>query len=243
MRGSPNVRRLAPQVLVLPAPIATLIDDFSGSTLNARWAAFGAGITVSGGTLNLLATTSYPSVLAGAPYRLQGSSIYLRVTPLPTGGGSFQTGLSLQVAPGGSNAQGAIGVNINGSPQIVQPFYRDNTGTEHDFGSITLPANPCWLRIRESGGTTFWDWSASGSSWTNFASMANPTEVTSLYVQIWAGHYAAETDTTAVFDNVNIVPQIVLPSADIVTTGWVTAPLFSKVNDSSDATVITATPV
>jgi hypothetical protein len=73
--------------------------------------------------------------------------------------------------------------------------------------------------------------------------MANPTEVTSLYVQIWAGHYAAETDTTAVFDNVNIVPQIVLPSADLAATGWATAPLFSKVNDSSDATVITATPV
>jgi hypothetical protein len=32
-----------------------------------------------------------------------------------------------------------------------------------------------------------------------------------------------------------------LPDADIVTTGWTTAPLFSKVNDSSDATVIQAT--
>lgn len=33
----------------------------------------------------------------------------------------------------------------------------------------------------------------------------------------------------------------VLPDADITTTGWSTAPLFSKVNDASDATVITAT--
>lgn len=32
-----------------------------------------------------------------------------------------------------------------------------------------------------------------------------------------------------------------LPDADVTTTGWSTAPLFSKVNDSSDATVITAT--
>lgn len=32
-----------------------------------------------------------------------------------------------------------------------------------------------------------------------------------------------------------------LPDADIVTTGWATAPLFSKINDDSDATVITAT--
>lgn len=37
------------------------------------------------------------------------------------------------------------------------------------------------------------------------------------------------------------VNQRVLPDADIVTTGWSTAPLFSKVNDLSDTTVITAT--
>lgn len=35
--------------------------------------------------------------------------------------------------------------------------------------------------------------------------------------------------------------QILLPDADTATGGWTTAPLFSKVNDSSDATVITAT--
>lgn len=34
-----------------------------------------------------------------------------------------------------------------------------------------------------------------------------------------------------------------LPDADVVTTGWTTAPLFSKVNDASDATVIQATAV
>lgn len=32
-----------------------------------------------------------------------------------------------------------------------------------------------------------------------------------------------------------------LPDADITTTGWSTAPLYSKLNDASDATVITAT--
>lgn len=33
----------------------------------------------------------------------------------------------------------------------------------------------------------------------------------------------------------------VLPDGDITTSGWSTAPLYSKINDSSDATVITAT--
>lgn len=35
--------------------------------------------------------------------------------------------------------------------------------------------------------------------------------------------------------------QQLRPDADITTTGWATAPLFSKINDESDATVITAT--
>lgn len=34
-----------------------------------------------------------------------------------------------------------------------------------------------------------------------------------------------------------------LPDADVVTTGWTATPLFSKVNDASDATVIQATAV
>lgn len=35
--------------------------------------------------------------------------------------------------------------------------------------------------------------------------------------------------------------QQLRPDADVVTTGWATAPLYSKINDESDATVITAT--
>jgi len=35
--------------------------------------------------------------------------------------------------------------------------------------------------------------------------------------------------------------QAILPDADTTTTGWTTTPLFSKINDSSDATVVTST--
>lgn len=38
-----------------------------------------------------------------------------------------------------------------------------------------------------------------------------------------------------------ITLDTVLPDADVTTTGWSTAPLFSKINDASDATVISAT--
>lgn len=35
--------------------------------------------------------------------------------------------------------------------------------------------------------------------------------------------------------------QVLLPDADLAAGGWTTSPLFSKVNDASDATIITAT--
>jgi hypothetical protein len=44
------------------------------------------------------------------------------------------------------------------------------------------------------------------------------------------------------FDSLGaIATQEVRPDADISTTGWTTAPLFSKINDQSDATIITGT--
>ncbi len=51
------------------------------------------------------------------------------------------------------------------------------------------------------------------------------------------------SDAVITFALIPLPPSLdqVLPDADIVTTGWSTAPLFSKINDGSDASVITAT--
>lgn len=46
---------------------------------------------------------------------------------------------------------------------------------------------------------------------------------------------------TLAFDHISVTLAEMLPDADIVTTGWSTAPLYSKINDASDGTVITAT--
>lgn len=53
----------------------------------------------------------------------------------------------------------------------------------------------------------------------------------------------AETLASWNFDGTGVVspPQILRPDADLDADAWTTAPLFSKVNDQSDATVITAT--
>ena len=61
-----------------------------------------------------------------------------------------------------------------------------------------------YLRIRESGGNTYWDYSANGIGWTNLTSASNPITVTALYVQ-W-GIYADEDNYTLTVDDFNILP-------------------------------------
>lgn len=51
----------------------------------------------------------------------------------------------------------------------------------------------------------------------------------------------AETLNSWNFDGQGVTFQEVRPDADVTTTGWTTTPLYSKINDESDATVITAT--
>lgn len=60
-----------------------------------------------------------------------------------------------------------------------------------------------WLRIRESGGTTFFDTSANGSVWVNQASAANPIAMTSVFPRARTRNFGAGTPGYAIFDNFN----------------------------------------
>jgi hypothetical protein len=63
-----------------------------------------------------------------------------------------------------------------------------------------------WVQIRENGGTTYWEYSSDGQTWTTLHSAANPIPVTSIEVEISAGVYEDEGATTiCVVDNFNII--------------------------------------
>lgn len=63
-----------------------------------------------------------------------------------------------------------------------------------------------YFRIRESGGTMYYDWSTDGVVWTNHTSVLNLFALTALQIEISNGTYASETVvTTVVFDSLNIV--------------------------------------
>jgi hypothetical protein len=77
-------------------------------------------------------------------------------------------------------------------------------GTQHPVSNVAYNAtNHKWLRMRESGGTTYWDTSPDGLTWTNFTSAGNPIVLTSVYISLGSGTYSVSGVTTARFDNLN----------------------------------------
>ena len=66
---------------------------------------------------------------------------------------------------------------------------------------------------------------------------AAPTIPAFRYSNTYWGVAASVTD----FMGPPVSGQTLRPASDVATAGWATAPLFSKINDSSDATVISAT--
>jgi hypothetical protein len=83
--------------------------------------------------------------------------------------------------------------------------YKKVAGVATQIASTAYVAdNHRFLRIREASGTTYWDYSADGITWTNLTSQANPITMTALEVAIEAGTYASEaSDTSAKFDDFN----------------------------------------
>lgn len=72
-----------------------------------------------------------------------------------------------------------------------------------------FPTTDRWWRIRESGGTIYWDSSANGTTWTNLRSVAATFSLTSLKVVIGAGCWQNVANPgTVKFDNINLPPSV-----------------------------------
>ena len=101
---------------------------------------------------------------------------------------------------------------------------------------------------------TFGTATGNGALTTHYTDYADGNSITSGLVDYWLLGSPYGAGAIAYFDAFSmgeaadypigplvVAGQTLLPDADTTTTGWTTTPLFSKVNDASDATVITAT--
>jgi regulation of enolase protein 1 (concanavalin A-like superfamily) len=193
-------------LLAFGASISTLTDNFDDNSVDeAKWDYDVSNVTVAETNNELEFTTNgtsgYANFYSVSTYDLTGSQATIKV-----------------VAAGNLSATGydffPLHLYKDSTHKLKWEIYSDgkiyavivNTSTTYPWSATYVAATHKYLRIRESGGTTYWDYSADGINWTNAYSVANPFAVTAFYGEIDMLGGGATT-TTAKVDDFNILPS------------------------------------
>lgn len=199
---TPSTFGVALTPYVPPVKMETLTDDFATQNA-AKWNGFsGTNVQVTGGQLSIVPDSTFTrQVVSVDLFDLSSSYALIQETGL----GSAQI---LSLAVDDTTFANRFELFYNFGDLI----FRETVATVTDDTTITFNATDhAWWRIRESGGTVFWDTSPDGSAWTNRRSKtwAIP-QVTSLSVFITA--YTSAGTTAATLDNFNNPPAPAAPS-------------------------------
>lgn len=192
--------------------VGSLADGFPGSVLDAtKWSSFATGaestsdITVSDGDLILTPTHSGDlfGVGSAAAYDLVDSQAFVRIAHAASTGQAWFTFETALPVSNGPNVWTVDTLFFACTPSTIEWGFGGG-GTSTTLGSATFdPVAHKWLRIRESGGTIYWETSPDTIYWTVQAQHAAPFSVASGYVVL-----AADTPvgTSFSFSDFNVLP-------------------------------------
>ena len=204
-------------------PVLSSLQDTFATQNTALWLGYGDGnISLVNGCLQIVATTSWSRLITTASYDLTGEQLCIEVPQLPNiGNGGTVATLRL----GQSNSGDGDGFSI-----IWQNGYLvlgEWVGGNHDYTVVTYNiTNHRWWRIREAGGTVYWEASADGVAWTILRSKTRAvTTITALYPFLQAAYSGTEPSPGAArFDNLNTPPASNASSGNffpfLMTTGF-----------------------
>jgi len=182
-------------------PISALTDNFNDNSIDAaKWSNYGWLEQ----NQELEETTS-----------LGGSDNYINSKNLYDLTGSYTT-LKLVDAGNTGLASRYLNVLVVGQTTSANRLFwyirtgniiatDDTNGT--NYSATYVAATYKYLRIRESGGSIYWDYSADGLAWTNAVSKTNPFVVTSMLVYFEDYVEVELSTTTAKVDDFNILPS------------------------------------
>ncbi|WP_098010494.1 hypothetical protein [Streptomyces sp. sk226] len=181
---APWVRRNAPirvSALVYPTrtgaapwPLSQLADEFDGTAINPTlWPNRYGGSTLVGGRLRIPLTPGVSSgVQSARSWTLPGSSVCARMTTVPKANGS-SAALSHFILDGVTNGT-RLGFQFNVATQVLRCVsmvgFVDAAAVDLPYSGI----DHLWLRIREAGGTVYWETSPDGWDWTVRRTLATP---------------------------------------------------------------------
>ncbi|MHB8879334.1 MAG: hypothetical protein ACYC8T_37035 [Myxococcaceae bacterium] len=184
--------------------LATFGDDFNDNLVSGRWRLVqsgGAVVREQNAELQLFTaftSGSYAGVTSQAPYDALASSATVE---LPSAGNQSLPTLQVVFAVKHS-ALDRVAITVEGNTLVADAVV---DGGRTQLASVAyVPSLMRFLRIRESGGTTYFEYSADGGSYLPLASGANPIPLGEVYPELGAATSAPEASgTTVIFDNFN----------------------------------------
>ena len=224
-------------------PMATLRDTLKGAVIDAtKWGNLGGTISQNTSGLNISGITNstvYPSMASNSIYDLTNSVAQIEIVDVGN-----QAIASWEVYP--------LLLAINNSYQIswiitgntIAGYYKAGGATVFSgFVAFNSVAHR-FLRIRESGGTTYWEYAATNTVatvWNSFYSVANPINMRVLYMTFAAGKYAVDPlATTAIVANFNVIPFVAAKTQPAIAriTSFVTKtqPAIARISSRITAT-------
>lgn len=198
-----------------PTPGFNYVGDFHDhlTTQNTdNWSGWGANCGIVSNKLQITPTNPQQALISQNVYSFTGKQVLVRMDQAPNvGNGGTYAGLVMFDDADGTDYEAIYFANnnlvfaesVNGSLSTTTTAYNS---TDHQ-----------WLRIRESGGTVYWDTSGDGFSWTNRRSLAKGIDVGGMRIKIYAGYDGTEPSPgLAKFTYLNSVNAAYLTYADNV---------------------------
>ncbi|MGW6910246.1 hypothetical protein [Streptomyces sp. NPDC054940] len=174
-----SVATFTPRTGSAPYALGMLGDDFDDNEISTvLWPNSYGGATEVGGRARIPLT---PGVNAGyqsvREWTLVGSQLTGKLATVPGANGSSSAVCSMWINSTTSGTR--LGWRYNAVTGVIsaetQVSFFDGTAVNFTYS----PWTHAWLRVRESGGTVFWESSTDGASWTVRRSLATPSWVTS----------------------------------------------------------------
>lgn len=188
--------------------LETFTDDFATQVDKVtKWPGSSAPVVWdASGRAKIPVTTAY-SALGQAQtggYDLTGSYLIAQLTinAAGSGTGARETFFEIDKA-GGVNDR--FSMFVSGTDFIIRRYIGGSINGTYNIGTYN-PTTHAWWRIRESGGNTYFGYSANGTDWTEPFNIANGFAVTNVWVNISSGLWGDATTTDTFIDNVNVPP-------------------------------------
>ncbi|MFC8277189.1 hypothetical protein ACFUJR_32595 [Streptomyces sp. NPDC057271] len=181
---------------------AMLRDPFDDGVVDAvLWPQSYGGVTEADGRARIPCTQDYAGLWSAASWSLAWGQVAARVHPPAAGGGSLASVSVLVLTDvSGTNA----GIIVDGAAGVLGLYLRDGWSDPGALFPAYDPVAHAWLRLREDGGTLYWEAATDGTTWTVLRSASSPDWVSdpSLSLLIEA-HRDAGVDDVAEIEALN----------------------------------------